>query len=381
MPSSQAPIVVTGISLVSALGHSAEGSWQRLCLGQSGLQVQQPYPEHPPLPLGLIHRQPTGCLTLLDQLLQALLTDTNLCPPLPHCGIVIGSSRGLQYQWEAWLRLRHQGGHDLDLGAWWASLPQSLALSVATKLQTQAPVLSPTAACATGIWAIAHGILLIKSGQCQQVIVGAVETPITPLTLAGFRQMGALCQTGVHPFDRQRQGFALGEGGALLLLETQASAIARQAKIYGQILGVGLTADGLYLTAPDHQARGMLSAVKTCLTQARLSATEIDHIHAHGTGTRLNDQAEAQWIQQLCPDVPISASKGSTGHTLGAAGAMATVFSLLSLRDHVLFPTVGLRNPAFDLNFITSLQARPLEKILCCSYGFGGQNAVIGLGR
>lgn len=369
------------MSLVSALGQSAEESWQRLCLGQSGLAVQQPYREHPPLPLGLINHQPTTCLTLLDYLLQALLTDANLCAPLPHCGVVIGSSRGLQHRWEAWLRLRHDSVEDLDLGAWWASLPQSLALSAAQHIQTHAPVLSPTAACATGIWTIAHGTLLIESGQCQQVIVGAVETPITPLTLAGFRRMGALCQTGVYPFDRYRQGFALGEGGALLLLETQASAIARQAKIYGQILGVGLTADGVSLTAPDHQARGMLSAVKTCLSQARLSATEIDHIHAHGTGTQLNDQAEAQWIQQLCPDVPVSGSKGATGHTLGAAGAMATVFSLLSLRDHVLFPTVGLAKPGFDLNLITHLQARPLERILCCSYGFGGQNAVIGLGR
>lgn len=337
--------------------------------------MQQSYPELPAVPLGLIHNQPALGLPLLDQLLQALLTDASLTSPLKNCGIVIGSSRGQQQQWEAWLR---QGAiHDLDLGAWWASLPQSLALRAATTLQTQAPVLSPTAACATGIWTIAQGVLLIQAGHCQQVIVGAVETPITPLTLAGFRRMGALSQTGAYPFDRDRDGFALGEGGALLLLETQTAAIARQAKIYGQVSGMGLTADATYLTAPHDHSTGMLQAVKMALSQAKQTAPEIDLIHTHGTATPLNDQAEARWITQLCPETLVSGSKGATGHTLGAAGSIASVFSLLALRDQIAFPTVGLRTPEFDLNFVTTAQAQPLNTVLSCSYGFGGQNAVV----
>jgi len=281
----QEPIVITGISLISALGQSASRSWQRLKAGESAIKLQQPYPELPPVPLGLISTQPTSAHSLLSQLLTALLADAHLTPPLPECSVVIGSSRGLQQQWEAWLRRDQTQSGYADLGAWWQSLPQSLALAVAAKLQTQSAVLSPTAACATGIWALAQGKLLIESGYCQRVIVGAVESPITPLTLAGFARMGALCQTGAYPFDRQRQGFALAEGGALFLLETASLAYQRQAQIYGQILGVGLSADGYHLTAPEESSQGMIAAVKMCLAQAQVTPRQLDYIHAHGTGT------------------------------------------------------------------------------------------------
>ncbi len=378
---SQTPILVTGVSLVSALGESSTSSWQNLCAGQTGIKTQQPYPELNSYPLALIGEHPAACLEILDQLLQALLEDANLHLPLANCGVVIGSSRGFQQQWEAWLRAnsgtRRDFANTFDGQAWWQSLPQALGLQVAKKIKTPAPVLSPSAACATGIWAIAHGKLLIESGQCQQVIVGAVESPVTPLTLAGFHRMGALSSTGAYPFDQARDGFALGEGGALLLLETLESAQQRQAKIYGQVSGVGLTADATFLTAPHSQAEGMINAVKMALSQTQLSATEVDLIHAHGTGTPLSDQAEARWIETLCPQALVSGSKGATGHTLGAAGSMAAIFSLLALRNQTVFPTVGLRNPEFNLKFVTTAQAWPLKTVLTCSYGFGGQNAVV----
>ncbi len=372
-------LVISGVAMASALGTTTEQNWQGLIQGCTGVRIQQPFPELLPRPLGLIAEQPAHVLRLQANLLRELLDDAALTDPLPDCGVVIGSSRGQQSHWESWLRQRVIT--DLELQAWWQTLPQSLALAVARTLKTQAPVLSPTAACATGIWCLAQGKLLIESGQCQQVIVGAVEAPITPLTLAGFSRMGALADTGAYPFDRDRQGFALGEGGALMLLETLESARSRTVKIYGEVLGVGLTADARHLTAPDEKASGMRQAVETCLLQAHRSTSELDHIHAHGTATHLNDQAEAQWISQLCPEVLISATKGATGHTLGAAGALAVGFSLLSLQHQVLLPTVGLQHPDFDLNFVTQAMAHPLQTALCCSYGFGGQNAVVALGK
>jgi 3-oxoacyl-[acyl-carrier-protein] synthase II len=157
------------------------------------------------------------------------------------------------------------------------------------------------AACATGIWAIAQGFELIQTGQCQRVIAGAVEAPITPLTLAGFDRMGALASTGSYPFDRNREGLVLGEGGAVLVLESAQLAKQRSASVYGQLLGFGLTCDAHNVSSPAPGGKSAIAAVKQCLERSHLSPTDINYIHAHGTSTQLNDQNEAQLIQCLFP--------------------------------------------------------------------------------
>ncbi len=378
-------VVVTGIGLRCALG-DLETSWQRLLTGESGLRWQQPFPELPPRPIGSIASNPADFLTLTQQVVAAALQDADLTPPLPDCGVVLGSSRSQQGVWEQCRRAERASGggyiRGYSSGQWLDSLPHMVAIAAARSIGATGTVLAPMAACATGLWAIAQAYELIYTGQCQQAISGAVETPITPLTLVGFEQMGALAKTGVYPFDRRREGLALGEGAAVLVLESLESAQQRNARIYGQILGVGLTADGYHVCAIDPSGRGSRLAVKHCLDRSGLSPHTVDYIHAHGTGTALNDRMESQVIGQLFPaGVPISSTKGATGHTIGASGAIGAAFCLMALRHQKLPPCTGLREPEFDLDFVTTTRSAQVQNVLCLSFGFGGQNTAIALGN
>jgi 3-oxoacyl-[acyl-carrier-protein] synthase II len=194
--------------------------------------------------------------------------------------------------------------------------------------------------------------------------------------------MGALAQTGAYPFDGAREGLVLGEGGALLVLESADLARDRAAPIYGYLLGVGLTADGYHVSAPQPESRAARIAVQQCLARSGLQPDQVDFIHAHGTATQLNDRNEAALIQHLfVQPVPVSSTKGATGHTIGASGALGMAFSLLALKHQRLPPTVGLTRPAFDLDFVTAARSAAVEYALCLSFGFGGQNAAIALGQ
>ena len=373
-------VVVTGIGLRSSLG-CLQDTWQNLLLGRSGIRLQQTFLELPPYPLGLIREK-----NLLDNnnrlsfalLIQALvrdaLEDARLNLPQLDSGVVIGSSRGCQATWESLLSNSQQ----IQAICWLETLPHYGAIITARLLQTQAPVLSPMAACATGIHAITRGYELIKTGECERVIVGALETPVTKLTLAAFDKMGALAKTGCYPFDVQREGLVLGEGGAVLVLETAQLAQSREAKIYGEIAGFSLTCDANHISAPESNCRSSLIAIKDCLERSNLDSKDIDYIHVHGTSTKLNDRHEAELINHLFPHpVAVSSTKGATGHTLGASGAIGSAFCLMALKYDYLPPCVGLRQPEFDLNFVMESHKASLKNTLCFSFGFGGQNAVI----
>ena len=295
----------------------------------------------------------------------------------------------------------------IGLESWLDTLPHQAAIAIARQVGSNGPVLAPMAACATGIWAIAQGFELIQTGQCQRVIAGAVEAPITPLTLAGFDKMGALARTGSYPFDRRREGLVLGEGAAVLVLESAHLAKQRSAPIYGQLLGFGLTCDAYHVSAPEPASKSASSfasskrdvvqdgalvatmdaiasivAVKQCLERSHLSLTDINYIHAHGTSTQLNDQHEAQLIQWLfAQGVPVSSTKGATGHTLGASGALGAAFCLMALKHQLLPPCVGLKEPEFELDLVTRPRRSEIRSVLCFSFGFGGQNAVLACAR
>ena len=375
-------VVVTGIGLVSALGKSLEYSWQNLLLGKTGIKLHQIFPELGIVPLGLIAEKPSLLNTLAEIVVNSALQDAELVAPLFDCAVVIGSSRGYQASWEIMARQMYQEEAESNLDNWLNTLPQMNAIAIARKIGSTAAVLAPMAACATGIWAIAQATMLIKTGQYQRVITGAIEAPITPLTIAGFRQMGALAKTGAYPFDLQREGLVLGEGGAILILESAELAAQRQAKIYGEILGFGLTADAYHGNSPEPLGKSAIIAIKQCLERSHISPTDIDYIHTHGTATQLNDRIESKIIQHLfSPKLAISSTKGSTGHTLGASGALGVAFSLMALQQQILPPSVGLQQPEFNLNFITSAQESKIQQVLCFSFGFGGQNAVIALGN
>ena len=369
-------VIVTGIGLICALG-SLKSSWQKLKQGQSGIQQLQPFSAFAPQPLALIDSPTTDLSPLTSTVVTDVLKDANLTTPLPDCGVVIGSSRGYQAQWE-----KQAERFDPNIGLFPDFLHHRVALQVAAQIGATGPVLAPMAACATGLWAIATAYELIQTGQCQQVIAGAVEAPITPLTLAGFARMGALATTGAYPFDSDREGFVLGEGGAVFILESAESVQRRVAPVYGKILGLGFTADACFANRPHLGGKSAISAIGQALKRSDLSSHEIDYIHAHGTATRLNDQHEANLIQHLFPStVAVSSTKGATGHTLGASGALGIAFSLMALKHQILPPCVGLTGSEFPLNFVREARRAKVQNTLCFSFGFGGQNAVIALGR
>jgi len=372
-------VVVTGLGLVSALG-TRDGTWRKLLNGESAIATAQPFPDLDPRPLAMIGNSPANLRDLTRQLVLDTVQDAGMTSPLPDLGLVIGSSRSAQGSWEA-IADQFLTGHP-NLSDCLDYLPDLPARIAARLTGTQGIVQAPMNACNTGMWAIAQGYELIRCGRVQQVLAGAIEAPITPLTLAGFTQMGALAKTGCYPFDRDREGLVLGEGGAFLLLESLESAQQRQASIYGQILGAAFTSDAYHMSAPKPDRTSAAIAIKTCLERSGLTPSSIDYIHAHGTSTPLNDAAESQLIQHLFPPaVAVTSTKGATGHTLGASGALGIAFSLMALTHQIIPPCVGLKEPDFDLNFVRSATSEDIQHGLCLGFAFGGNNGAIALSR
>ncbi|MEG4252517.1 beta-ketoacyl-ACP synthase [Microcoleus sp. Pol10D4] len=403
-------VVVTGIGLVSALG-TLDCSWKRLLSGESGIRQHQPFIELERRPLALIGTKPVDLISLIRQVLADALQDANLTLPLLECGIAIGSSRGFQANLELLARegrgkkeegrRKKEEEREFSITDSQCPIPNSQfpmpnsqfpitdsqfvnflphmgAIAAARAIGSTGPVLAPMAACATGLQSIARAVDLIRTGECQRAIAGAVEAPITPLTLAGFSRMGALANTGCYPFDENREGFVLGEGGALFVLESAELARRRGAKIYGRVSGFGLTNDACHANAPELGGESAITAVNQCLKRSHLAAIDIDFIHAHGTATELNDRHEALLIEKLFhPGVAVSSTKGATGHTLGASGALGVAFCLMSIKYQMLPPCVGMKKPGFELDFVRCARSAIVRNAVCLSFGFGGQNAAI----
>ena len=374
-------VVITGIGLRSCLG-SLQTTWSSILRGKSGIESLKLFDNIPAYPLGSIDLQPSKIDKLTQNILTDTLQDVELEVPLKNTGVVIGSSRSCQAIWEDLAtEIHHYKSYALGLN-WLQTLPHQPAIITGNYLQTTAPVLAPMAACATGIWALAKGYELIQTGRCDRVIAGAVETPLSPLTLTAFERMGALASTGSYPFDRHREGLVLGEGGAMFVLEKAELASDRQAKVYGRIKGFGLTCDAYHVSTPEAVNGSAARAVKQSLERSGLKAKDIDYIHAHGTSTVLNDRHEAELIQHIFPHrVAVSSTKGATGHTLGASGAIGTALTFMALNRDRLPPCVGLRDREFDLDFVTQYREVSINNAMCFSFGFGGQNAVVALAK
>ncbi|OKH52466.1 3-oxoacyl-ACP synthase [Calothrix sp. HK-06] len=380
-------VVVTGIGLISAIGENLEASWQSLIAGKTGISLRQPFSELAPRPLAMIGTQPVELQALTQLVVFSALQDAGLAPQKLDCGVVIGSSRAYQATWEkmapnVW-NVGHKSNNKTQWGNnWLNSLPHMNAISVARLIGATGIVLAPMAACATGIIALIQAASLIQTGQCLRVIAGAMEAPITPMTINGFSQMGALAKTGAYPFDKHREGLALGEGGAVFVLESEQLAKQRNARIYGKFLGFASTADAYHPNSPDPEGKMATFAIKQCLQRSNLYPHDIDYIHAHGTATILNDEVESRIIKHVFTHYPyVSSTKGATGHTIGASGALGVAFSLLALKNQILPPCVGLHETDFDLNLVTEAHVSRIKTAMCLSFGFGGTNAVITLGN
>ncbi|NUN65515.1 beta-ketoacyl-ACP synthase [Pseudanabaena biceps] len=372
-------VVVTGIGMISAIANDRESTWQRLLQGISGIQFdsQLQIPVARVKDLDDIHFLRSQYL--LEKVTLEAIADAGLEIPLVNCGVVIGSSRSYQRELEL---LLDQPELTLTENQWWQCQSANLSAQIANLLQTHSPVLAPMAACATANWAIAQACELIRSGQCELAIAGATDAAITPLTIAGFQKINVLAKSGVYPFSQEREGFALGEGAAILVLESLESAQRRDANVYGTVLGWGITNDAYHATSPNPDNHMAMLAIEDCLRRSHLTAADIGYINVHGTATSLNDAREAELIQKMFPHSLVSATKGATGHTLGATGMIEAAFCLLALRDQLVPPSVGMKTPAFNLKISNQPQRSPdLQYALNFSFGFGGQNAIVAFGK
>ena len=262
----------------------------------------------------------------------------------------------------------------------------SAALSLRHGLR--GPVFSVVSACAAGSHAIGTALRMIQHGEAEAMVTGAAEAPLTPLSRAAFGSMGAISPTGVsRPFDNRRDGFVMGEGAGVLVLEAGDAARARGANILGTVRGYGASGDAHHITAPDAEGRGGARAMQIALNDAGIEALGVDYVNAHGTSTQLNDRAETMALKSVLGDraqkVPISSTKSAIGHLLGAAGAVEAVATILALRDRIAPPTIGYEEPeeGMDLNYVPGT-ARALKMsngrppvALSNSFGFGGHNA------
>lgn len=386
MQSDRDRVIVTGIGLVTAIGQDRETTWANLLAGKSGIElVYVPRLEDAVIPLARVDCVQAAMPRVERLILPAVneaIADAGLVLPPIDCGIVVGSSRSYQREWE--LLMRNDSQSSLPWSDWSNLLPGNISRLIATQVKTQSVVLSPMAACATGNWAIAQAYEAIQMGKCTMAIAAVVDAPIAPLSIAGFQKLGAMARTGLYPFSREREGLVLGEGAAAIVMESERSLRERgYAGIsYGEILGFGVTNDACHPTSPDPEHAQAERAIRACLDRAGIHAEDVGHISLHGTGTQLNDASEAKLVARVFPHAPhVSATKGATGHVLGATGMMEAAFCLMALREQVLPPCTGMRSPEFDLNFTYSNCKVEHRVALSISFGFGGQNAVVAFGR
>jgi 3-oxoacyl-[acyl-carrier-protein] synthase II len=272
-------------------------------------------------------------------------------------------------------------------------LPDTAGGMIAIYLKIQGPNIAVVTACATGTNSIGEAAAVIRRGQADVMLAGGSEAVINPLAMGGLSNMTALSSRNdeptraSRPFDKERDGFVMGEGSTVLVLEDLDHAKARGAKIMAEVLGYGSTNDAYHISAPAENGRGASDCMRMALDDANIATDQIDYINAHGTSTPLNDKSETAAIKTLfgekAYDVPVSSTKSMTGHLLGAAGALEAMFCTLAIRDGVIPPTINYENPdpVCDLDYVPNQpRKKELHAVMSNSFGFGGHNATIILG-
>ncbi|MER5495309.1 beta-ketoacyl-[acyl-carrier-protein] synthase family protein [Streptomyces sp. NPDC002490] len=401
-------VAVTGLGLVTPAGIGVERNWTVLCEARG--TAAAPDPELRGMPVDLACRVPDfdaeGLLGArrahrLDRFVQfalvaaeEALADAGLDRTRwdgARVGVVLGSAAGglhtYERQHEVLLHQKPQRVTPLLLAMY---LPNMLAGQVAIAVDAQGPNMVVATACASGSTAVATACDLLALGRCDVVLAGGSDAMITPLAMSGFATMGALSRRtedpagASRPFDRDRDGFVAGEGAGLLVLERAADARARGARARARIVGHGTTADAHHITAPHPDGRGLERAVHQALAGAGAAPGDVSYVNAHGTSTPLNDLVEARVLHRALPHgPPVSSTKGVTGHLLGAAGAIEAAYTVLAVEKGLVPPTANLahRDAEMDIDVVATPTPHRIELALSNSMGFGGQNAVLALGR
>jgi len=293
---------------------------------------------------------------------------------------VIGTTSGGMSYGEHYYRSLRQAGDLRHAATWIANYPaQKPVIDAQESFGISSPYQVIANACASGTNAIGHAFECVRSGRYQRVLAGGYDA-LSELVFTGFDSLQASTPEKCRPFDRRRTGMVLGEGAALLELENLDSAQQRGASILAEIIGYGISTDNFHITQPDPSGIGPRQAMERALQSAQISADQVDYINAHGTATIFNDAVEGKAISQLFNGVPVSSTKSMMGHSLGAAGAIEAVISLLALRDQFLPPNINFDalDDGLDLNVVAN-ESRPavVRTALSNSFGFGGTNASI----
>ncbi|GHC06183.1 3-oxoacyl-[acyl-carrier-protein] synthase 2 [Streptomyces anthocyanicus] len=397
-------LAVTGLGLVTAAGMGVDATWEGVLRGRSagarderlaGLPVDiacavpglQPA-RHVDRRSVLIHDR---FVQLAIVAAREAVADAGLDPLTwdgARVGVVVGCGLGGVTTWETQhRRLLERGPEAVSALLVPMLVPNMAAGHLAMDLRALGPNLVTATACASGGTALGTAARLLRDGTCDIVVAGGTEAGVSPLMVTGFAQMGALSRrvddpaAASRPFDADRDGFVIGEGSGMLVLERAADAEARGATVRARLLGHGASADAHHVTAPDPEGAGALRAMEAALAQAGVTGRDIDHVNAHGTSTPLNDAVEAAVLGRLLGDrATVTSAKGVLGHTLGAAGAIEAALTVLSIERSTVPPTANLRrrDPAVDLDVVADAPREQKVKLaMSNSFGFGGQNAVL----
>ncbi len=404
-------VVVTGIAMTTALASDADSTWKALLDGQSGIRLlEDEFVEKYDLPVrigGHLVEDFDGELTRVElrrlSYLQKMSTvlgrrvwqnagspEVDTRRLMVSIGTGMGSTEELVFAYDG---MRAKGLRAVSPLAVQMYMPNAAAAAVGLELGAKAGVITPVSACASGSEGIAQAWRQIVLGEADIAVCGGVETKIEAVPIAGFAQMRIVLSTtnddpagACRPFDKDRNGFVFGEGGALLVIETEEHAKARGANILARIMGAAITSDGYHIVAPDPSGDQAGQAITRAIQVAGLQPTDIDHINAHATGTQVGDVAEGKAINNAMGShrPAVYAPKSALGHSVGAVGAVESILTIMALREGVIPPTLNLRNldPEIDLDVVAG-EPRPgkYQYAVNNSFGFGGHNVAIAFGK
>lgn len=402
-------VVVTGIGVISPLGVGIEDNWAALMDGKSGIgpitrfdttgfattiagEVRGFHPEE---------FIPKKELRKMDPFLQLGLGAARLgfedsrlkvTPDMaPRVGVIMGCGLGGLHTIEEYHKVLLDAGPKKVSPFFIPMLIGNMASGLISIYHgAKGPNLSIQTACAAGTHAVGQAFHMIRHGMADVIATGGVESTVTPLAVAGFNSMRALStrnddpQRASRPFERDRDGFVLGEGGAVIILEALDMALERGAKIYAEVIGFGASGDAFHMAAPAPDGEGAVRCIQAALEDAGVSPEEVDYINAHGTSTDLNDKYETQAIKTIFGDhahkLAISSTKSMTGHLLGAAGGLEAAYTALTLDRQVIPPTINYEtpDPDCDLDYVPNqARAARVSVAVSNSFGFGGTNGTL----
>ena len=398
-------IVVTGLGLITPIGNNTETTWKNLINGKSGIDKINSFDvsAYPSKIVGEVKDfqcdvVDSKALRRMDKFVQFALQASDEAikssrldlekENKERIGVIIGAGiGGLRVIEQQHSILLSSGPNRVSPLLIPMLIPDMAAGQVAIHFGLKGPNFATVSACASGAHALAVSYELINAGRADIIIAGGTESCITPLGLAGFCTMKALStkneqpEKASRPFDKMRDGFIMGEGAGIVVLETEEHAKNRNAKIYAEFIGYGMSCDAYHITAPDSEGYGPYLSMKSAVENSHIDISEIDYINAHGTSTQLNDKSETKAIKKLFGEkaynIPISSIKSMVGHQLGAAGAVEFIVSILTSIYGVIPPTINQEfpDPECDLDYVPNkAREKDIQIALSNSFGFGGHN-------